>query len=90
MKQIVVYKYPKIDKKAGRIVTLKEGVDYEEYVKRISEKGYECIKTTKPSVKTMEKWMMDGVIPAIDGCRVEPDGSCPHGYPSKMMAMCII
>ncbi len=89
-KQIVVYKYPVIDKKAGRMVTLKEGVNFDEYLSRISKKGYSAVKTTKPSLKTMEKWMDEGVIPAIDGCRVEPDGWCPHGFPSKMIAMGII
>ena len=28
------------------------------------------------------RWMYDGIAEAVDGCRVEPDGYCPHGYPS--------
>lgn len=27
---------------------------------------------------------------AVDGCIVEPDGHCEHGYPSKLMAIGII
>lgn len=45
-------------------------------------------KTTKaPSVKTMERWMMDGVARATDGCRVEPDGTCCHGKKSWMLIL---
>ena len=35
-----------------------------------------------PSLKTMERWISDGVARATDGCRVEPDGTCEHGAPS--------
>jgi len=35
-----------------------------------------------PSIATMEKWVSNGVAKAVDGCRVEPDGICPHGYDS--------
>ena len=36
--------------------------------------------TKRPSVKTMFRWMDDGVARATDGYRVEPDGECPHGH----------
>lgn len=36
----------------------------------------------EPSIKTLEKWLGDGVCEATDGCRVEIDGHCPHGCPS--------
>lgn len=41
-------------------------------------------KPTKkqPSIKTLEKWSWEGVARATDGCRVEPDGKCPHGHVS--------
>lgn len=38
-----------------------------------------------PSERTMEKWMLDGVAKATDGCRVEPDGTCPHGHVSWLI-----
>ena len=43
-----------------------------------------------PSVATMERWMSDGVARATDGCRVEPDGSCPHGCESWLLALGLI
>ena len=36
-------------------------------------------KGKRPPLATMERWMDDGVARATDGCRVEPDGTCPHG-----------
>lgn len=31
-----------------------------------------------------------GVCRAADGCRVEPDGECEHGWPSKLLALGLI
>jgi hypothetical protein len=33
-------------------------------------------------IKTEEEY---GVIEATDGCSVEPDGTCEHGYPSWLL-----
>ena len=40
-----------------------------------------------PGIATMEKWMNDGVAKATDGCRVEPDGVCPHGHQSWLLRL---
>ena len=42
-------------------------------------------KRKQPSLKTMEHWVCDGVARATDGCNVEPDGHCEHGYPSWLL-----
>lgn len=47
-------------------------------------------QTKRPSVATMEKWMDRGVAKATDGCRVEPDGRCPHGCESWMLVLGMI
>lgn len=44
----------------------------------------------EPSLKTLEKWMADGVARATDGCRVEPDGQCQHGKPSWFLVLGMI
>ena len=36
----------------------------------------------EPDDEQIETWLMDDVCEATDGCLVEPDGTCPHGYPS--------
>jgi len=40
-----------------------------------------------PTLKTMDRWMDAGVTRATDGCRVEPDGRCPHGKPSWLVRL---
>ena len=42
-------------------------------------------KRKQPSLKTMEHWVCDGVARATDGCDVELDGHCEHGYPSWLL-----
>lgn len=44
----------------------------------------------RPSIATMQRWMMDGVAKATDGCEVEPDGTCEHGKPSWLIQEGII
>ena len=43
-------------------------------------------------IKEAESYFWDGVMPACceARCRVEPDGKCPHGHPSIMIAMGLI
>jgi hypothetical protein len=40
-----------------------------------------------PSVASLERYSDDGICPAVDGCRVEPDGTCQHGYPSWLLVL---
>jgi len=43
-----------------------------------------------PSVATMMKWSDNGIAKATDGCKVEPDGTCPHGHTSWMRIVGVI
>jgi len=39
-----------------------------------------------PTMQMLNDWMFDVSLPeATDGCIVEPDGVCPHGYPSWIL-----
>ena len=40
----------------------------------------------------LEEIMSDGICPACctEGCYVEPDGTCPHGNPSLLLALGLI
>ena len=38
--------------------------------------------TPQPTVAQLMDWEFDGICEATDGCRVEPDGRCPHGHTS--------
>lgn len=47
-------------------------------------------KTKEPSIKQLEKWEEQGFCKATDGCKVEPDGVCPHGKPSWLLELGLI
>lgn len=47
-------------------------------------------KRKQPSQRTLEKWSMDGVAKATDGCTVEPDGVCPHGAKSWLVELGLV
>ena len=49
-----------------------------------------AVRRKQPSQATMERWMFNGVAKATDGCRVEPDGVCPHGKQSWLIHMGVI
>jgi hypothetical protein len=44
----------------------------------------------EPSEEQLKIWVIDSVVDATDGCRVEPDGVCPHGYPSWLIQLGLI
>ena len=63
--------------------TLKDGVTLDMY----RSKYPSAIRVRKPSIKTLEKWDYDGGCKSIDGCWVEPDGVCSHGYNSWLIEL---
>jgi len=44
----------------------------------------------RPTLAQIREWMYDTTCEATDGCIVEPDGYCPHGFPSWLIAMGLI
>lgn len=38
-----------------------------------------------PTIEDLGVWVFDGVAEATDGCPIEPDGICEHGYPSWLL-----
>jgi len=47
-------------------------------------------KQKVPSTATLARWSFDGVAKATDGCKVEPDGRCPHGAESWLLVLGMI
>jgi hypothetical protein len=43
-----------------------------------------------PDLATLIEWEAEGMGEATDGCVVEPDGVCPHGHPSWLLALGLI
>jgi len=62
---------------------LKESVTLAQY----QEKYPGAFRVEIPSEEQMADWVCDSVCEAIDGCPVEPDGTCQHGYPSWLLAI---
>lgn len=45
----------------------------------------------QPSLELMMQWESgDGGCESTDGCWVEPDGQCEHGYPSWLLYLGLI
>jgi len=58
-----------------------------EYFSKYKEALPSAIKVKIPSKKSLKKWISTGVAKSVDGCSVEPDGVCPHGYPSWLIVL---
>jgi len=43
-----------------------------------------------PTEEDIEKWLEEGYAETPDGCVVEPDGVCPHGYKSWLLILGLI
>lgn len=66
---------------------LKESAMLSEYQTRYPS----AIKVRKaPAIATIERWSYDGIAKAVDGCKVEPDGTCPHERPSWLIVLGMI
>jgi len=46
--------------------------------------------TNEPDMEELEEMAWDGIALATDGCEVEPDGVCQHGYPSWLIELGLI
>lgn len=44
-------------------------------------------KLEAPSLEQLMEWEMEGGCEATDGCWVEPDGTCPHGFKSWLLEL---
>jgi hypothetical protein len=71
----------------GSVRVLKDGVDPKAFFKRRPD----YTQVYPPDVETIMAWEWnDGGCETPDGCWVEPDGYCPHGWPSWMIVMGLI
>jgi hypothetical protein len=53
--------------------------------------GKEVNHMRRPSLEELQRQLEeDGGCEAIDGCFVEPDGTCEHGQPSWLLALGLI
>ena len=65
---------------------VKAGLTVEEAIGRLIQKGWQTGRVTRvPCEANLRRWEEEGVAEAQDGCRVEIDGYCPHGWPSWLI-----
>lgn len=74
----------------GKLKSMKPECTLEGLKAKYPAHSFLKVKGQQPSVAKLENYMSDGVCPATDGCRVEPDGVCQHGHPSWLLALNII
>ena len=76
----------------GRRVNLKADVELTAIAPKVyrSPKGTLYTTSALPGIRTLERYSDNGVCPTPCGCRVEPDGVCPHGVPSWMIVAGVI
>ena len=79
--------------RSNRVIKIKDGITLD----TLKESGYFdkhpdtiVCSSVPPQNATMEKWVSNGIARAIDGCRVEPDGTCMHNKPSWLIALNLI
>lgn len=66
---------------------MKPGVTIDYLRTKYPGKRFEEITEPWPTDEQFEAWVLDSVCGATDGCEVEPDGECPHGHPSWLIAI---
>ena len=47
----------------------------------------EASQAEQPDLDTLIAWEADGGCEAVDGCWVEPDGTCSHGCSSWLLVL---
>lgn len=58
---------------------------------QLATMGWTIGRTVKaPSQRSLERMVDNGIATCPDGCRVEPDGTCPHGLPSWLIILDVI
>ena len=77
----------KVWSKERGLRTLKDGVTLDEYRLKVAPSA-RVVKV--PGIRSLERMSFDGIAKAIDGCKVEPDGCCQHGFPSWLMVVGVI
>ena len=69
--------------KSRGIKTLRDDITLSQY----KQKFPDAIEVIIPSIEELQEWMDDSGCEAIDGCWVEPDGCCQHGFDSWLLAL---
>ncbi len=80
----------KIDKDPHRALKAALGIPYRMTIAEWRKEN--GLEDEDKYMEAAEDATSDSVVPAMctEGCEVEPDGHCPHGCPSLLLAMGVI
>lgn len=81
--KIVKGTHPNADPPEEKAAPMTMGAALEAKEKRRKEKQY----VESLTQDQIEEMMFDGAVECADGCSVEPDGKCPHGYSSPLILL---
>jgi hypothetical protein len=95
------HKLSQVEKIVNELVDVfwaEKGMDAEELTKRSESQEEDetesnpCDPTDyeQPNLETLMEWEAEGGCEAIDGCWVEPDGTCMHGCQSWLLVLGLI
>lgn len=79
--------------KRDRIVEIGETIEWffkKQKLEKAAEEATRGPVVDYPTTEQLQEWLTDVTCPATDGCVVEHDGKCPHGYPSWIMYLGLI
>jgi len=65
-------------------------MSYENWHKTGPTKPYPEPTTEEPDDEQLERWVLDSIVDATDGCTVEPDGYCEHFHVSWLLYLDLI
>jgi len=86
-RQKVVRKHKKLDLWMVRVLKFDPKAEPEKWAAYKERNPEAILVKTKPSQRTLERWAYDSVAKTPCGCKVEPDGKCPHGVPSWLIIL---
>jgi len=62
----------------------------QDYLEPLISRADAVLELELPSRQEISSWISEAAVPALDGCLVEPDGECPHGWPSWLLALGLV
>lgn len=79
----------------GRVRKIKDGVTEADlrakgYFEKYPDAKVLDFVPENPDIDQISEWVSDSVCEAVDGCMVEPDGTCEHGFPSWLLQLGMI
>ena len=87
---VKAYRGMELNCEVDKILSLNEEVDEDDMPFSDEQLTWNGEAVYMPTMSDVKRWTFDSRCEALDGCTVEPDGRCPHGAPSYLIALGMI